>query len=306
MRETEQSTGQNLDWAGAVHSNTDQKHAHVVVRGLQKDSDKETYFSPEQVKHGFREAARDCATERLGERTHAERVRADRREVEDERPTRIDRDIGKRSNDVLEGRTGERFQAKPQDGRERQRMEKLEEFGLAQGRQRDGSAAPEGGRAAYYAIDRNFRQKLGERERERQAQKQTAQDLRQKGIESKGTHVYRQGDDVAGRVVKKGYEDAAQGKKERPYVVVEQNGRHYYNNDRRARALGENQFVHMRSDGKLLSGRYAHQSAARAGKAEREQEQADSRERDGSASERGAASEGSRADSRGRERGNGR
>jgi hypothetical protein len=65
----EQHTGP-LEWVAAVHEKPDMAHAqgnrhvHVLIRGVQDGRD--IRFSQAVIQHGFREMAREVATERLG------------------------------------------------------------------------------------------------------------------------------------------------------------------------------------------------------------------------------------------------
>ena len=81
MARMERDLGVQLDWVGVDHHNTDNPHAHVIVRGVRRDG-VDLVLPRDYVAHGLREAAREVATERLGERSIAdERLRLDR-EVE--------------------------------------------------------------------------------------------------------------------------------------------------------------------------------------------------------------------------------
>ncbi|MBL8544103.1 MAG: DUF3363 domain-containing protein [Hyphomonadaceae bacterium] len=92
MARMERELGVELDWMAVDHHNTDNPHAHVIVRGVRRDG-VELLLPREYVAHGLREVARDVATERLGERSIAdERLRLDR-EVEARGFNRLDRAI---------------------------------------------------------------------------------------------------------------------------------------------------------------------------------------------------------------------
>ncbi|HEX8902910.1 DUF3363 domain-containing protein [Vitreimonas sp.] len=92
MARMERDLGVQLDWVAVDHHNTDNPHAHVIIRGVRRDG-VELVLPREYVAHGLREAARDVATERLGERSIAdERLRLDR-EVEARGFNRLDRAI---------------------------------------------------------------------------------------------------------------------------------------------------------------------------------------------------------------------
>src|SRR5690606_26023766 len=88
----ERDLGVELEWVAVDHHNTDNPHSHVILRGARRDG-VELLLPREYVAHGLREAARDVATERSGERSIAdERLRLDR-EVEGRSFNRLDRAI---------------------------------------------------------------------------------------------------------------------------------------------------------------------------------------------------------------------
>jgi len=92
MDRMERDLGVRLEWMAVDHHNTDNPHAHVILRGVRRDG-VELVLPREYVSHGLRGAARDVATERLGERSIAdERLRLDR-EVEGRGFNRLDRAI---------------------------------------------------------------------------------------------------------------------------------------------------------------------------------------------------------------------
>jgi hypothetical protein len=90
VRQMENDLNQDLDWAAAVHENTDQTHAHVIVRGLDQDGD-EVRLSPRYMHHGLRHRAEDIATRHLGPRTLDDKVRQYDREVAQTRVTQADK-----------------------------------------------------------------------------------------------------------------------------------------------------------------------------------------------------------------------
>ncbi len=101
MARMERDLGVQLDWVAVDHHNTDNPHAHVIIRGVRRDG-VELVLPRDYVAHGLREAARDVATERLGERSIAdERLRLDR-EVEARGFNRLDRAIEQELSDKRE------------------------------------------------------------------------------------------------------------------------------------------------------------------------------------------------------------
>ncbi|MEQ1818941.1 MAG: hypothetical protein ABL871_10045 [Terricaulis sp.] len=90
MRRAETALGTRLQWVAVDHWDTDNAHSHVILRGV-RDDGRDLIIPREFVQHGFRSAARDVATERLGKRTPADERLALHREVRAHRPTHLDR-----------------------------------------------------------------------------------------------------------------------------------------------------------------------------------------------------------------------
>jgi hypothetical protein len=92
MARMQNDLGTKLDWIGINHHNTDNPHAHVMIRGLREDGS-DLVIPRQYLSHGMRERACDVATELLGERTVEQVQEAKRKEVEAERFTSLDRMI---------------------------------------------------------------------------------------------------------------------------------------------------------------------------------------------------------------------
>ena len=92
MRRVQRDLGTDLTWVAVNHHNTDNPHAHVVVRGRRADG-ADLVIPRRYVSHGIRDRASEAATELLGERSVAEVRSAKAREVEAERFTSLDRTI---------------------------------------------------------------------------------------------------------------------------------------------------------------------------------------------------------------------
>jgi type IV secretory pathway VirD2 relaxase len=81
----EERTGP-LEWVAAVHSKPDMAHAqgnrhvHILIRAVQDDRD--IRFSQALIQHGFREMAREVATERLGPMDEREQRALERQKQE--------------------------------------------------------------------------------------------------------------------------------------------------------------------------------------------------------------------------------
>ncbi len=89
MQRAEAALGTRLEWVAVNHHDTDNPHTHIILRGKTRDG-RDLVIPREFVKHGFREAARDVATDRLSNRTRDDERRALDRETRAHRPTRLD------------------------------------------------------------------------------------------------------------------------------------------------------------------------------------------------------------------------
>jgi type IV secretory pathway VirD2 relaxase len=92
MRRVQRDLGTDLTWVAVNHHNTDNPHAHVMVRGRRPDGT-DLVIPRRYVAHGIRDRASEVATELLGERSVAEVRSAKAKEVEAERFTSLDRTI---------------------------------------------------------------------------------------------------------------------------------------------------------------------------------------------------------------------
>lgn len=89
MERAEQALGTRLDWVAVDHWDTDNPHTHIILRGRHQDG-RDLVIPREFVSHGFRSAARDAATERLGPRGRDDARRALEREALTHGPSRLD------------------------------------------------------------------------------------------------------------------------------------------------------------------------------------------------------------------------
>lgn len=80
----------DLPWVGVCHFDTDQPHAHVVVRG-RRASGKDLVIPRDYIGYGFRARAQEVAQERLGDLTRTDAERRIWRETQAERFTGLDR-----------------------------------------------------------------------------------------------------------------------------------------------------------------------------------------------------------------------
>lgn len=90
MARAETALGEKLQWFAVDHWDTDNPHTHIVLRGARQDG-RDLIIPRDFVQHGFRDAARDAATERLGARSRDDARRALQREAIHHGPTRLDR-----------------------------------------------------------------------------------------------------------------------------------------------------------------------------------------------------------------------
>ncbi|MCQ4291879.1 relaxase/mobilization nuclease and DUF3363 domain-containing protein [Pseudomonas stutzeri] len=127
----ESDLGTGLDWVAVDHWNTDNPHAHLIVRG-RDDIGKDLIIAGDYIAHGFRHRAAELATEWLGPRTELEIQQTLQREAEQERWTSLDRTLQREAG---EGRVQiERFN-EPRLQRQRLlligRLQRLQRLGLA-------------------------------------------------------------------------------------------------------------------------------------------------------------------------------
>lgn len=80
----------NLKWIGTCHFDTDQPHAHVLVRGRRGDG-RDLVIPRDYIGYGFRARAQEAAQERLGDLSRVEAERRIWKETEADRFTGFDR-----------------------------------------------------------------------------------------------------------------------------------------------------------------------------------------------------------------------
>ncbi len=79
-----------LDWIAVCHFDTDQPHAHVLMRGRRSDG-RDLVIPREYIGYGFRARAQEVAQERLGDLTRQDAERRVWKETEADRFTAFDR-----------------------------------------------------------------------------------------------------------------------------------------------------------------------------------------------------------------------
>jgi type IV secretory pathway VirD2 relaxase len=107
MATVEKDLGQPLEWAAVNHFDTEHPHAHVVLRGVDRDGC-EVRLDRGDISNGLRWRAQELATEELGHRHEFEIRRAQTNEVTQERFTSLDRELERRAK---EGRVEARSRA---------------------------------------------------------------------------------------------------------------------------------------------------------------------------------------------------
>jgi len=90
MAQAEKDLGTKLDWVAVDHFNTGHPHSHILVRG-KDDRGHDLIIGREYITKGLRQRAVDLVNLDLGPRTDREIMRANLREIGQERFTGIDR-----------------------------------------------------------------------------------------------------------------------------------------------------------------------------------------------------------------------
>jgi type IV secretory pathway VirD2 relaxase len=90
MAEMERDLGTKLEWIAVSHFNTAHPHVHVALRGVNGRGEP-LRLERDYVRHGIRQHAEDLCTAQLGYRTQADAQEAQRREIDQQRYTSLDR-----------------------------------------------------------------------------------------------------------------------------------------------------------------------------------------------------------------------
>ena len=133
MSGMEKDLGTDLEWISAVHYDTDDVHAHVIVRGV-NDRGKDLVIGRDYISFGVRAKAQEVATELLGERSLDEIQKSMEAEVDAMRITSLDRFIDKQADDnqVIDVRKKSNFgKSAHYEGLIKGRLRYLEVSGLA-------------------------------------------------------------------------------------------------------------------------------------------------------------------------------
>ncbi|MGO9834118.1 MAG: DUF3363 domain-containing protein, partial [Polyangiaceae bacterium] len=131
MTQIERDLGRKVEWAAVNHYDTGHPHAHIVVRGVDRDG-RELRFDRSYIASGMRWRAQEIATQELGPRHEFEIRRAHAREITQDRFTSLDRELERLAKDGrLELRTPKpRTRVDPSTLCSR--LEHLEAMGLAE------------------------------------------------------------------------------------------------------------------------------------------------------------------------------
>lgn len=128
MERMERDLKTRLQWLAIDHHNTDEPHAHILLRGV-RDNGQALTIPRDYVRHGLREAAQQIATRWLGERTAEQINESQRKELAAERYTPLDAAIER----SLDEQRRLRLPKNPQQRTHvAARLQVLERYGLAQ------------------------------------------------------------------------------------------------------------------------------------------------------------------------------
>lgn len=189
----------DLTWAATCHYDTDQPHAHVLVRGRRGDG-RDLVIPRDYIGYGFRARAQEVAQERLGDLSRVEAERRIWRETEADRFTGFDRRLVSAADPdrtVPDGMGGADAWAALTRGR----LRHLERLGLATRRGRRYELAPDlEVRLRTLQIRRDVIRTLNQRRIE------GARDVRPLGLEP-----------VRGEVARAGFHDEMGAS---PFVVI--------------------------------------------------------------------------------------
>ncbi len=131
MARIEEDLGRKVEWAAVNHYDTAHSHAHIVVRGVDREG-RELRFDRSYIASGIRWRAQELATQELGPRHEFEIRCARAREVTQERFTSLDREIERLAKDGRVELTSARASTRVEPSTLLSRLEHLEAMGLAE------------------------------------------------------------------------------------------------------------------------------------------------------------------------------
>ena len=133
LAEMERDLDTRLDWVAVDHFNTDNPHSHIVLRG-KDEAGRDLVIARDYIAHGIRERASELLTLELGPVTEQQIQRAYAREVDQDRLTRLDREILAQANDdIIDLRLDPKSGfARFKHGLKIGRLQRLDRMGLAE------------------------------------------------------------------------------------------------------------------------------------------------------------------------------
>ncbi len=99
MATVERDIGRRLEWAAVNHHDTGHPHAHLVIRGVDRDG-QELRLDRAYISRGLRWRAQELATDELGPRREVDVRRSHLKEVAQDRFTDLDREIERRAKEA--------------------------------------------------------------------------------------------------------------------------------------------------------------------------------------------------------------
>jgi type IV secretory pathway VirD2 relaxase len=104
LAQMEKDLGTNLQWVAIQHENTDDKHVHVLLRGVRDELDRNGKYIPLQmsrayVSSGIRDISQEIIERQLGPRTEREYLAGRERVIDQRRWTELDRAIERHTID---------------------------------------------------------------------------------------------------------------------------------------------------------------------------------------------------------------
>jgi len=130
----ESDLGTGLEWVAIDHHNTENPHAHLLVRGVDR-SGKALLIDRDYVRNGIRTRSQEIANRELGQRLEPEMLRSRGETINKERWTEIDRALQRRMNGDrvadYRGLVPYNDTARVRAEQEMQRLQFLEGLGLA-------------------------------------------------------------------------------------------------------------------------------------------------------------------------------
>lgn len=98
MERVQKDLGQPLEWAAVTHHNTDQPHAHIILRGRDARGD-DLYIDSDYLNQGLRHRAEEVATQHLGPRTREQQERSYVRQRDADHWTDLDKHLVRAADD---------------------------------------------------------------------------------------------------------------------------------------------------------------------------------------------------------------